>query len=145
MRVVYVSKIPSPHQLELFACLRAARGVEVGALFCAWSEPGRLWGELSLPRGFTVLPHVRLQRGGRDLPIAAGMARHLRAFRPDVAIVGGYAVPALHRAMRWLAATGIPWLFWEEFHPLPERSRRPWTLLRRRWLHRALDGCSAVL
>lgn len=145
MRVLYVSKIPSPHQLELFAALRAHQDVEVAAVFCAWSEPGRLWGELTLPSGFAVLPHCRLQLAGRDCPIAVGIGRRIRAFGPEVAIVGGYAVPALHRAMAWLAGAGVPWLFWEEFHPLPERSGRPWTRLRRRMLRAALDGCSAVL
>ena len=145
MRLLFVSNMPAPHQLELFRAVAGVPGVSLRALFCAWSAPGRAWSRPELPSGFEVLPHVSFEETVPGLVFTRGMARRILDFRPDVAIVGGHAIPGLHRAMAVLSTHGVPWLFWEEFHPLPERPARWRTAVRKRLLFSALERCTAVL
>jgi len=143
VRLLYVSNIPSPHQLELFESIARRQLAEVKALFCMWSYPGRGWARPRLTEGFEILPHISAQWLLPDLSFAFDIDRRIRDFRPDVAIVGSYMVPGLHGAMSILSRRRIPWLYWEEYHRFSANPVK--RAIRKRLLHGALRGCDAVL
>jgi len=143
LRLLFVGNVPSPYQVELFGGI-ARRGLaEVRALFCMWSYPGRGWARAPLPHGFEVLPGLSAQHILPDLTFSFGLDKRIAAFDPDVAIVGSYMVPGLHRAMGILSRRRTPWLYWEEYHRFSADPVK--RTIRRRLLHGALRGCDGVL
>ncbi|MBN1810010.1 MAG: glycosyltransferase family 4 protein [Planctomycetes bacterium] len=142
MRLLYVSNIPSPYQLELFGHIAGTGLADVRALFCMESYPGRGWKKPVLPPGFEVLPHWKLQWIMPDLVFSFGVGRRIRDFKPDVAIVGSYVFPGVQRAVGVLTRMRTPWLLWGEFHRFS--TNRVKRFLRKRLLLRALHRAAAV-
>ena len=143
MKILYVSNIPAPHQLELFGHIARSQLADVKALFCMWTLPGRGWERPLLPPGFEVLPHWSVQWLYPDLVFSFGIKRRIKEFAPDAAIVGSYMVPGLHRAMSVLTRIGVPWCYWGEFHRFSANPLK--RAIRKRLLLHALNNCTAAL
>lgn len=152
LRVLFVSEIPTPYRLPLYRLLAAHPQLDVEVVFCAADEPDRPWTldeELGgIPhrvlRG--VRPRVRTRRNTFVYEINPGIVPLLARARPDLLVVGGYAVFAEQVALALAPALRIPFLLHSETHAL--KPRREWVRQAKqtvlpRVLRRAAGGLAA--
>jgi glycosyltransferase involved in cell wall biosynthesis len=122
IRVVFVSKIPTPYRLPLYRLLAERPEVDVQVLFAAAAEPNLPFdvreslGSVRhhfLPGFSTSLPT------GREpfaYPVNHGVIAALRVADPDLIVVGGYVVYADQAALLFARRTGIPYVVHNESH-----------------------------
>lgn len=146
MRVLFITNIPSPYQIDFFTSLAQQPGIEIQVLFCAAKEHDR---QFSVPDQFafpaTILPSFRLPRTPKDWHCVRGMSRYLEAAQSfDVAVLSGsYFMPAIHAAKRYLQRHGIPWYYWGE-NPRKKGTHSWKDRIRERFLRRFLSGTLGV-
>lgn len=116
-RVLFITNIPSPYQVDFFAALSQRPEVAIRVVFCAASEKDRQFsvpGNLPFPA--TVLRSRRLPGTPKDWHWNPEFTRVLDQHMPcDVAILSGsYFMPSVWIARRYLARRSIPWYYWGE-------------------------------
>jgi glycosyltransferase involved in cell wall biosynthesis len=125
MRVTVVSPEPTPYRAPLFDRVAAQQEVDLTVIYAARTVAGRTWDvELHHPSVFLSGPRVpglgRLLR--HDYPLTLGIARALRATRPDVVVVSGWSTFASQAAIAWSRAHRIPYVLLVESHDLGPRA-----------------------
>jgi len=126
--VVVLSEIPTPYRLPLYRRLAAQPELRLEVLFCSARQPNRPWqldAELAgVPHA--VLPGFGLRTGGRRntfvYEVNPTILRELHRRRPDVLVIGGYAVFAEQAAIAYARLLGIPYLLHNESQFLKPRS-----------------------
>jgi glycosyltransferase involved in cell wall biosynthesis len=121
-RVLFLSEIPTPYRLPLYRRLADQPGLEIEVVFCAAAEPDRPWTleeELAhVPhrflRGFH--PRVRTRRNTFVYELNPGIVPLLLRARPDLLVIGGYAVFAEQVALMLAPLLRIPFLLHSETH-----------------------------
>jgi glycosyltransferase involved in cell wall biosynthesis len=123
-RVTVVSPEPTPYRAPLFD--RIAERVELTVIYASHTVAGRDW-SVSLHHRAVFLRGVRVPGMRRlirhDYPITTGIARALRASRPDVVVVSGWSTFASQAAVAWCRAHRIPYVLHVESHDLDPRPR----------------------
>jgi glycosyltransferase involved in cell wall biosynthesis len=117
VRIALLTEIPAPFRIPLFNALAARDDADALVLFLSERDPRRphyrvYEREFRFP--WQVLPGRELQRGARWLVLSRGAGRELRAFRPDVVVVGGWNQPAFWTARRHSRRRRIPLVAWVE-------------------------------
>lgn len=126
-RVLFLSEIPTPYRLPLYRRLAAEPSLEIEVVFCALGEPDRPWSlddELvDIPyrvlRG--VHPRVKTRRNTFVYQLNPGIVPLLTRARPDLVVIGGYAVFAEQVALALAPLLRIPFLIHSETHLLKPR------------------------
>ncbi len=108
-RVLFLSNIPTPYQLDFFGAV--AKSVDVLAVFLWGRESNRDW-------NLAEKPWLRLLGGGQRRPIWRELRTLLEEFKPDHVLVGGYRLPLSFRLRWYCALHGICFSYWLE-KPLP--------------------------
>ncbi len=127
-RVLVLSEIPTPYRAPLYRRLASRDDLELEVLFCTPEQPDRPWDLAAALEGvpYAYLPGVSLRFGGRKntfvYEINASILRELRRRRPDVLVIGGYAVFAEQVAIAYAQMTRTPYLLHSESTLLPVRS-----------------------
>src|SRR6266566_3306294 len=99
-KVVVVSEIPTPYRLPLYRRLAEHPELALEVLFCSLEQPNRPWrlDEELVGVPHAVLPGFGLKLGRRHnmfvYELNPTILRELRRRRPDVLVIGGYAVLA---------------------------------------------------
>lgn len=118
-RVLFLSNIPTPYQLDFFGEL--AKSTDVLAVFLWGRESNRDW-------HLAKKPWIRVLNSNQDNPRWNELHALLEKFRPEHVIVGGYRLP-LSLRLRWYCLRNrIPFHYWLE-KPLPVNWMR--SLIRR--------------
>ncbi|HET8892633.1 MAG TPA: glycosyltransferase family 4 protein [Gaiellaceae bacterium] len=128
-RVVVLSEIPTPYRLPLYEMLAARPELELEVLFCSREQPDRPWDldeQLArVPHRF--LPGMGLRFGGRRntfvYEVNPTIVRELSRRRPDVLVIGGYAVFAEQAAIAYARARRVPYVLHTESQMLKQRPR----------------------
>ena len=102
MKVVVVTKIPSPYQVELFDRLTALGEMELEVLYLRRSDPDRSW----RPR---QLGHLV-----RFMDDTAADALEPVIDAADLVVFSWYRDPVVRMLMRRRARSNRPWCFWGE-------------------------------
>lgn len=127
-RLTFLLEVRTPYRDELLARLVREGVYDVTVLYCTDSEPWRDWDLGAEPYAAKTLPGIA--RGGRgggfQAKLNPSVWRALGVARPQVVIIGGYALPTNQLAMLWCRRHRIPYLVLWESHDLDKR-----TLLRR--------------
>jgi glycosyltransferase involved in cell wall biosynthesis len=121
-RVMFLSEIPTPYRLPLYRRLMEEPSLDIEVVFCAAGEPDRPWtlhDELEgIPhrvlRG--IHPRVQTKRNTFVYEINPGIVRLLARARPDLLVVGGYAVFAEQMAFALAPMLRVPFLIHSETH-----------------------------
>lgn len=127
LRVLFVTNIPSPYQIDFFTALHQRPELSIEVLFCAATESDR---QFEIPDQFPfpgeILKSYRLPGTPKDCHVVPGMNRILRAKQPfDIAILSGsYFMPAVIATRRFMQQQGISWYYWGE-NPL-KKCHRGW-------------------
>ena len=89
-KVAVVTDMPAPYREGPFSAVAAIEGFDLRVYYCADREKDRTW--TVSPRGYSFerLPGFTL---GKESHFNLTIAQRLRAFQPDVVILGGYAYP----------------------------------------------------
>ena len=145
-RVLFITNIPSPYQVDFFTALSERPEVEIDVLFCAANEHDRQ---------FTVPPHMsfnatildshRLPGTPKDWHRVPRLDCVLQDHMPfDLAVLSGsYSMPAVRTARRFMICHRIPWYYWgENPRKKPGAAWRSW--LREAYLRRFLAPASGV-
>lgn len=150
VRALFVSEIPTPYRLPLYRRLAEHPALEVEVAFLARSEPDRPW-ELGdalegVPHRFLsgVRPRVRTRRNTFVYEINPGVVPLLVRNRPDLLVVGGYAVFAEQAALLLAPLLRIPFLLHSETHAVKQR-RHSLTAAKRAILPRVLRHAAGAL
>jgi glycosyltransferase involved in cell wall biosynthesis len=114
VRVTFLTTMPSPYSVDLFAAIEADGRITPRVLYMEMAAPDTYWGQVRLPESAEVLPGGWRNIGGGRVHWNSGVIRAIRQSRPDLVVVSGYNSLTCQRAMRWLHRRGIPWVFWGE-------------------------------
>lgn len=109
MRILFLSNIPTPYQIDFFD--EVGKSVEVMAVFLWGREKNRDW----------VLenkPWIKVLGGGGKGPTWRDLKHILMEFEPDHVLVGGYKFPFSLRVKLHSLLHGIKFHYWLE-KPLP--------------------------
>lgn len=102
MRVVVVTRLPSPYQVELFDRVARRGDVSLAAVYVVRSEPQRPWGAAKLAHEAVFLDEVA---DGRLDALADSAA---------LCVFSWYRTPRIRRLMERCAHRGQRWCFWGE-------------------------------
>ncbi len=122
IRVVFVSKIPTPYRLPLYRLLAGRPELDVRVLFAAAAEPDLPFDVdealASVPHRFLSDFSVSLPTGREPFvyPVNPGIGGALRSAEPDLIVVGGYAVYADQAALLHARRAGVPYVVHNESH-----------------------------
>jgi len=108
-RVLFLSNIPTPYQIDFFGAV--AKSVDVLAVFLWGRESNRDW-------NLAEKPWLRILGGGQRRPIWRELRSLLEEFKPDHVLVGGYRLPLSFRLRWYCVLHGICFNYWLE-KPLP--------------------------
>lgn len=125
---VFVTDIPSPHQVELFD--EAYRsGLALGVIYIRHRDPSRLWRSRAIAH-----PHLFVDscahdcRQGKSWILDAGLS-----------VIAGYSHPLQRQWMKARESARLPWCFWGE---RPGFRTRSWIGMFYRKLRLKTLGCS---
>jgi glycosyltransferase involved in cell wall biosynthesis len=102
VKLRWITNIPTPyrnHRHRLLASALAARGVDYAVYYMAWTEPDRHWsagfhpGALDHPHRIFSGLHPAV--GGVSFHLNPGLLATLASDRPEVVVIGGWAIPTL--------------------------------------------------
>ncbi|OQW92618.1 MAG: hypothetical protein BWK78_01155 [Thiotrichaceae bacterium IS1] len=96
-KLVYISSIAAPHQLRLSEHLQQYFDTEFWFYDYLGSRP--LWWKLELPPHCKVMNHSYFKTTGRYLSFE--LNQRLKAFQPDIVMLGGFFIPSNYFAYRW--------------------------------------------
>jgi glycosyltransferase involved in cell wall biosynthesis len=102
MRVIVLTRVPSPYQVELFNEVAACEDLSLCVLYMMRSEPSRPWGN----------PDLRHEALFFDEAPTAQVAALLGD--ADLWVFSWYRDRRVRRLMRQRAGAGRPWCFWGE-------------------------------
>src|SRR5689334_6092844 len=102
MKIMVLTDIPSPYQVELFNALDTSDGIEIYVIYRRRRDPGRAWDDTLIAH-----PHLFLEE-------AEWIAVSRRIIECDLAVFGGYRSSAVSRLIRMRNKTGAAWAFWGE-------------------------------
>lgn len=108
MRILFLSNIPTPYQIDFWSSVQ--QSAAVSAVFLAHTEPRREW-HISLPEWACIISSTRSSAPHQIL-------LHLSNFKPDVIVIGGYRLPLVWYVVLFALFNHIRFFFWLE-KPLP--------------------------
>ena len=114
MRVTFLTTMPSPYSLDLFAAMQVDGRIVPRVLYLEMSAPDTHWGQVPLPESAEVLAGGWKNFGGGRVHWNPGAIAAIRDSRPDLVVVSGYSSLTSQVVMRWLGWKRIPWIFWGE-------------------------------
>lgn len=113
-RVLFLSNIPTPYQLDFFGAL--AKSVDVLAVFLWGRESNRDW-------RLAEKPWLRVLGSNQGNPGWDELCALLEKFKPEHVLVGGYRLPLSFRLRWYCLRHGISFHYWLE-KPLPVSGMR---------------------
>ncbi len=125
--VLVLSEIPTPYRAPLYRRLAERDDLDLEVLFCSKAQPDRPWAMDGALEGVrhAYLPGFGLRFGGKRntfvYEVNATVLHEIRRRRPDVIVIGGYAVLAEQIAIAYAHATRTPYLLHSESTLLPAR------------------------
>lgn len=146
-RVLLVTNIPSPYQIDLFAAIHRRPELNLYVVFCAESELDRQFSPTErLPFPATVLESRRGRFAPKDWHSNPELLPTLSTNMPlDVAVVSGsYFMPSARAARRFMIEHNIPWFYWGE-NPRKKPGPRWRRRLREAYLRWFLAPAAGVL
>lgn len=123
MKLLFLTVMPSPYQRELFARLNSEAGLDVAVMYFTGSASDRDWQAPNLSDFEEILPGRTLQFLGPSAHWNPGVIQKIRSAGADLVIVSDYSAPTAQVAMRFLARSGQPFLFWGEIPGFSKRGR----------------------
>jgi len=114
VRVTFLTIMPSPYSLDLFAAMEVDGRIEPRVLYMEMSAPDTHWGQVPLPDSAKVLAGGWKSLGGGRIHWNPEAINGVRRSRPDLVVVAGYSSLTSQVVMRWLHRKNIPWIFWGE-------------------------------
>lgn len=146
-RVVFLTNIPSPYQVDLFTALSKSESVEPLVVFCNASEHDRQF-SVSQHHQFNsiTLSSRRMMGTPKDWHSNSELPAVLAGLMPlDAAVVSGsYFMPMARSARRFLQRNGVPWVYWGE-DPSKKQTGRLKQWLKRCYLRWFLAPSRGVL
>lgn len=134
--------MPSPYQRETFSAINSSDSLLSCVDYYAAAAHDRRWARETLNAYEFVLPGMQLLSGGAAGHFNPAILRRLREVQADLVVVSDYSAPTAQIAMRWLRATGRPWVYWGETPGVT--SRGPVGLWTRRRLQAPLRHATAI-
>jgi len=123
LRVHFLTVMPSPYTLDLFAAMRADGRIDARVFYMEMAAPDTHWGQVALPADSEVLPGRWFPFLGGRMHANPGAARRLGEDDPHLVVIGGYAGLTVQWVMRWLKRERRPWVFWGELPGMRPRRR----------------------
>ena len=121
MKVLFLTVMPSPYQRELFAAINSLDNIRAEVRYFTAMSKDRDWRHPSLSSTEAVMPGITLHCLGASAHWNASVISEIEASRADLVVASDYSAPTVQLAMRYLAATRRPFMFWGE---VPGFSRR---------------------
>jgi glycosyltransferase involved in cell wall biosynthesis len=138
-KVAVLTNIPSPYQVELFNAIATQGRIDLRVWYCAARDQRRLWEAPPLRHWHRIGNGWRISTNRGDYYLDVRLAGEIAKWRPDLAVLSGYTMPAVQLAMWRAALQGIRWVYWGEAvasggRSWPRRAvRRVGVLPIRRW------------
>jgi glycosyltransferase involved in cell wall biosynthesis len=111
VRILFLSNIPTPYQLDFLGAM--AGKADIRAVFL-WQKISNHEWAMKYPSWLHILDYKNSRSGWEKLKAI------LDEFRPEVVIVGGYRLPLAHRVKWYAFRRAIRFYYWLE-KPLPSR------------------------
>lgn len=114
LRVGVLTNIPSPYQVELFDAIARRGEIDLKVWYCAAQDTRRMWGGRRLAHAHRIGGGWRIKTPREHWYIDPRPAVELVRWKPDVAVLQGYAIPAIQLGMWCATLTAVPWVYWGE-------------------------------
>jgi glycosyltransferase involved in cell wall biosynthesis len=127
-RILTISEIPTPYRLPVYRALADRPEFDFEVVFCAAEQPDRPWeiGEAleGVPHRFLQNYPLTLRRSNTAFvyEFNPGILSALAQRKPDLVVIGGYAVFAEQVALAYARARRIPYVLHSESHLLKPRA-----------------------
>lgn len=142
-KLAYISNIPAPYTVKLITALRDYHDARGFFYEAAAAQRASFW-DMPLPAYCQIASALIYKRNGRY--ISADLQPWLKAFDPDVVLLGGFSVPDHFLAYRWAKRKGKKVVIITELSRTQEGLVRnktaAWQLLTR--LYKDVDAVFAV-
>jgi glycosyltransferase involved in cell wall biosynthesis len=123
LRVTFLTNMPSPYTLDLFAAMEKDGRIAPHVLYMEMTQPETHWGHVRLPHSAELLFGGGANLGGGRVQWNPRVIGAIRRSRPDLVVVSGYSSLTNQIAMRWLRWKRMPWIFWGEIPGIRKLSR----------------------
>ena len=125
MRVTVVSPEPTPYRSPLFDRIAERDDIELTVVYAAPTVASRRWDveprhRAVVLRGVAIRALRPVLR--HDYPVTPGIARALKASRPDAVVVSGWSTFAAQRAVAWCRRHVVPYVLLVESHDAGPRA-----------------------
>ena len=146
MRVTFLTIMPSPYSLDLFAAMEVDGRIKPRVLYMEMTAPDTYWGHAPLPESAQVLAGTWKNLGGGRVHWNPGAMNAIRESRPDLVVLSGYSSLTSQVVMRWLRWKRVPWVFMGEIPGMRRLSRLGQTLrlLAQRPVLRGANAIAAI-
>jgi glycosyltransferase involved in cell wall biosynthesis len=121
VKILFLTVMPSPYQRELFSALARSANFDLEVLYFTSRSRDRDWHDPNLDQFERILPGHTLGSLGDSAHWNPSVLSRIKASQADLVVVSDYSAPTAQLAMRYLALTGKPFIFWGE---VPGFSRR---------------------
>jgi glycosyltransferase involved in cell wall biosynthesis len=109
-----LTNIPSPYAVELYDAIARRGRIDLRVWYCSPGDTRRLWAQPLLRHWHRIGAgwHIKTQRDHWYLDLRP--ARDLMRWKPDLAVLQVYPLPAVQAAMWGASFKGLPWVYWGE-------------------------------
>ncbi|GAA0761635.1 glycosyltransferase involved in cell wall biosynthesis [Erythromicrobium ramosum] len=121
MKLLFLTVMPAPYQRELLAAVNKHPDIRAEVRYFTAMSKDRDWHDPSLSSSEAVMPGSTLHRLGASAHWNHSVISEIKASHADLVVVSDYSALTAQLAMRYLAATRRPFMFWGE---VPGFSRR---------------------
>jgi glycosyltransferase involved in cell wall biosynthesis len=123
MKILFLTVMPAPYQRELFAAANRLYNFRVEVRYFTSMSHDRAWDEPILSSAEVVMPGKTLRQLGASAHWNHSVVSEIKSSQADLVVVSDYSAPTAQLAMRYLALTGRPFLFWGEVPGFSSRGR----------------------
>jgi glycosyltransferase involved in cell wall biosynthesis len=121
IKLHFLTVIPSPYQRQLFSAINTSENICADVTYYSYGASNRVWQRPELNEFEEVLAGRRVLSVDGSTNWNPGVLLQLRRSSADLFVVSDYSAPTAQMAMRYLAFTGRPFVFWGE---IPGFSKR---------------------
>jgi len=113
-RIGVLTNIPCPYGVELYDAIARRGQIDLRVWYCAPRDTRRLWAQQAPRHWHRIGAGWHINTGRDHWYLDPRPAQELMRWKPDLAVLSVYPMPAVQAAMWGASWKGLPWVYWGE-------------------------------
>ena len=113
-RVGVLTNIPSPYGVELYDAIARRGRIDLRVWYCAARDTRRSWAQAQPQHWHRMGAGWHINTPRDHWYVDPRPARDLLSWKPDLAVLSVYSMPAVQAAMWGASLMNLPWVYWGE-------------------------------